>query len=57
MKQNNRVLKVYGMSGYNYKDTPTIVMKGKWLEEFGFKVGQYYNVDCQNGKISITTQT
>lgn len=29
MKQNNRVLKVYGMSGYNYKDTPTIVMKGK----------------------------
>jgi len=51
------VLKVYGMSGYNYKDTPTIVMKDKWLEEFGFKVGQYYNVDCQNGKISITTKT
>lgn len=57
MKQNNRVLKVYGMSGYNYKDTPTIVMKGKWLEELGFKVGQYYNADCQNGKISITIKT
>lgn len=28
-----REMKVYEQSGYNYKPTPTIVLKGKWLEE------------------------
>lgn len=57
MEKNKRILKVYGMSGYRYNDTPTIMMKGKWLEKFGFKVGQKYNVDCQNGKLLITPKT
>ncbi len=39
MDRNNRTLKVYGMSGNKYNKTPTIMMKGKWLEDFGFKVG------------------
>lgn len=39
MERNNRTLKVYGMSGNKYNDTPTIMMKGKWLEKFEFKVG------------------
>jgi len=30
MEKNNRILKVYGMSGNKYNDTPTIMMKGKW---------------------------
>ncbi len=38
MEKNNRILKIYGMSGKRYNDTPTIMMKGKWLEKFGFKV-------------------
>lgn len=46
MEGNNRTLKVYGMSGNKYNDTPTIMIKGKWLEKFGFKVGQKYDVDC-----------
>ena len=54
MERNNRTLKVYGMSGNKYNDTPTIMTKGKWLEKFGFKVGQKYNVDCQNGKLIIS---
>ena len=54
MERNNRTLKVYGMSGNKYNDTPTIMMKGKWLEKFGFKGGQKYNVDCQNGKLIIS---
>ncbi len=54
MERNNRTLKVYGMSGNKYNDTPTIMMKGKWLEKFGFKVGQKYNVDCQKGKLIIS---
>lgn len=54
MEKNNRTLKVYGMSNNKYNETPTIMMKGKWLEDFGFKVGQKYNVDCQNGKLIIS---
>ena len=54
MERNNRTLKVYGMSGNKYNDTPTIMMKGKWLEKFGFKVGQKYNVYCKNGKLIIS---
>lgn len=34
-----REMKVYEQSGYNYKPTPTIVLKGKWLEELGFGSG------------------
>lgn len=41
------------MSGYKHKDIPTIVMKGKWFEEFGFKVGQYYNVKCKSGELYL----
>lgn len=42
MKANRekRELKVYGQSGYKYQDTPTIMLKGKWLEEAGFDIGQ-----------------
>ena len=29
------------------------MMKERWLEDFGFKVGQKYNVDCQNKKLII----
>lgn len=54
MEKNNRTLKVYGMSNNKYNETPTIMMKGKWLEDFGFKVEQKYNVDCQNGKLIIS---
>ena len=48
MEKNKRTLKVYGMSGYNHNDIPTIMMKGKWLENFGFKVGQEYRAHCKN---------
>ena len=29
------------------------MMKGRWIEDFGFKVGRKYNVDCQNAKLII----
>lgn len=39
----NRRLKVYAQSnGYNYKDVPTIVLKGKWLEAAGFEIGDNF---------------
>ena len=54
MQKTERELTVYGMSGYNYKDTPTIMMKGEWLKNFGFGIGDKYHVECKPGKLIIT---
>ena len=49
-----RSIKVYGQSGYKYKETPTIMLKGLWLKEAGFDIGDYISVICEDGKIIIT---
>lgn len=49
-----RNIKIYGMSGYKYKATPAIMMKGKWLKELGFDIGGYISVKCENGRLLIT---
>lgn len=49
-----RRMKVYGQSGYHYKETPAIVLKGKWLQELGFEIGDFISVSCENGKLIIT---
>ena len=49
-----RKIKVYNVSGYNYKDTPTIILKGDWLKETGFEIGSLIQVECENGKLIIT---
>ena len=49
-----RKIKVYNVSGYNYKDTPTIILKGDWLKETGFDIGSLIQVECENGKLIIT---
>lgn len=52
----NRKLKVYeqSMGGGNYTQVPTILLKGKWLEEAGFKAGEYVEVVCEGDKITLT---
>jgi antitoxin component of MazEF toxin-antitoxin module len=49
-----RNMKIYGMSGYKYKATPTIMLKGQWLKELGFEIGGYVSISCENGKLVIT---
>ena len=49
-----RQLKVYETIGYINQPTPTIILKGKWLKEFGFAVEDSYNVVCENGKLTLT---
>ena len=51
----NRKLIVCGTSGRNYKPTPTITLKGKWLEEWGFTIDKRIIVECEEGKLTITT--
>ena len=53
-ENKTRKLRVYGTSGHNYKETPTIMLKGQWLKEFGFETGQFYEVLCEDGKLTIT---
>ena len=49
-----RNMKVYEQSGYNYKSTPTIMLKGQWLKEAGFDCGTSITVTCEDGKLIIT---
>ena len=53
MTKNKRSVKVYGMCGYKSKLTPTIMLKGKWLSDFGFDVGSYISITCEEGKLII----
>ena len=49
----NRNLKVVAQSGYKYRETPTITLKGLWLSEAGFQIGDYISIKCENGKLII----
>lgn len=49
-----RNMKVYEQSGYRYKSTPTIMLKGQWLKELGFEYGTPICVECSGGKLIIT---
>ena len=53
-KKNVRNRKVCGQSGYKYETVPVITLKGKWLEELGFHLGDYVQVKCENGQLIIT---
>ena len=49
-----RNMKVYEQSGYHNKSTPTIILKGHWLNELGFDYGTPICVECSSGKLVIT---
>lgn len=44
------------MSGSNGAYVPTIILKGKWVGEYGFEAGDYFDVICENEKIIIKKQ-
>ena len=49
-----RNMKVYEQSGYQYKPTPVITLKGNWLKECGFDMGTPIIVKCEDDKLTIT---
>lgn len=53
-KKNRRSMKVVAQSGYKYRETPTILLKGQWLKELGFEIGDYVSVSCEDGRLVIT---
>lgn len=46
MASTIRRLKVYESSGYKYKPIPSIILKGEWLKNCGFEIGQELDVKC-----------
>ena len=52
--KQTRTMKVLEQSGYKYKPTPAIMLKGQWLKEAGFEIGMHIEVKCENGKLTIT---
>ena len=54
MKKNKRTLKVCEQSGYRYKPTPALMLKGAWLEEWGFRPNMPVVVQCEDGRLVIT---
>lgn len=54
MRKEKRKLKVCEQSGYRYKPTPTLMLKGAWLEEWGFTSNMPVSVECEEGRLIIT---
>ena len=52
--KKERKMKVYAQSGYKYKDTQTIILKGAWLKSFGFEAGTPITVVCDEGRLVVT---
>ena len=52
-----RSIKVYGQSGYKYQETPTIMLKGMWLKELGFEIGDYISVVCEDVRMRHESHT
>lgn len=51
LKERN--LKVYNQSRNGYNNIPTILLKGHWLKEFGFNIGDQVVLNCNNDEIII----
>ena len=49
-----RKIKVNATSGYKYKDTPTIQLKGSYLERFGFSIDTPLNISLSENQSIIT---
>lgn len=55
----SRKLKVYEkfIGSTNCKSVPTIILRGKWLKDAGFEIGEYVEVECIDDKITLTKTT
>lgn len=45
------------MGGGNYTQVSAVLLKDKWVEEAGFKCGEYVEVGVEGDKISLTKTT
>lgn len=48
-----RKMTVYRGSTRNYEPVPKITIQGKWLDDFGFGIGDKLTVTCKEGELVI----
>lgn len=53
--KEKREMRVYAGSDRNYKTVSQIKIQGKWLEELGFKPGTPFEIQCEDGKLTLKT--
>lgn len=57
-EEMSRKLKVHAQSiGSNYIQVPTLILKGQWLKQAGFDIGDYVDVECNRDRIKLTKTT
>lgn len=47
VSKEKREVRIYNGRGNNY-GKPLLMLQGKWLQEFGFMVGDRVTITCQN---------
>ena len=52
MSEIHKVKVTYRSSHDKY--VPAIILQGKWLEQYGFSIGTFISVECEDGKLIIT---
>ncbi len=50
--KEKREVRIYNGRISNY-GKPLLILQGKWLQEFGFMVGNKVTITCQNNKLVI----
>lgn len=50
--KKSRMMKIYGQSGYRYKATPTIMLKGQWLKDLGLILEITFRSDVRTASLS-----
>lgn len=56
--KNQRQLKVHERRNSRWDESvPEILLKGKWLSQYGIVAGEYVDVKCEKGKITITIKS
>ena len=56
--KKQRQLKVHERKNSKWDESiPEILLKGKWLSQYGIVAGEYVDVVCEEGKITITPKT
>lgn len=53
-KKSVRNMKVCGQNGYQYKTIPSIMLKGQWLNDWGFEIDDAILVKCEDRKLVIS---
>lgn len=57
MRKDRRTLKICEQSGYRYKPTPAILLKGAWLEEWRFSANMLEMLGGKKEKKAASSKT